>query len=59
MDKVGRERKVDYAITNKDFKTQDNKEIMLDLTNLGQGSQRISQGISHITEVNSMAEDPD
>ena len=59
MDKVGRERKeVDYAVTNKDFKTQDKKEIMLDLTNLGQGSQRISQGISHRTEVNSKAEDP-
>ena len=59
MDKVGRERKeVDYAVTNKDFKTQDKKEIMLDLTNLGQGSQRISQGICHRTEVNSKAEDP-
>lgn len=59
MDKVGKERKeVDYTITSKDFKTQDNTETMLDLTNLGQGSQRISQGISHRTEVNSKAEDP-
>ena len=59
MDKVGKERKeVDYAITNEDFKTQDNKEIKLDLTNLGESSQRISHGISHRTEVNSKAEDP-
>lgn len=59
MDKVGKERKeVDYTITSKDFKTQENTETMLDLTNLGQGSQRISQGISHRTEVNSKAEDP-
>lgn len=59
MDKVGRERnEVDYAITNEDFKTQDNKEIMLDLTNLGERGQRISRGISHRTEVNSKAEDP-
>lgn len=59
MDKVGKERKeVDYAITNEDFKTQDNKEIKLDLTNLGESSQRISHEISHRTEVNSKAEDP-
>lgn len=33
MDKVGREReKADYAVANMGFKTQDNKEIMLDLT---------------------------